>query len=108
MDFNTYYSNQASGNHPVFRGAAYQKGYGLGGIFRRFFSWALPILKENLTPTVKNVGKELVHGVSNATIDAIQGKDLEASAKERFKQAVKNLGGHVGSGYKRKRNLKKE
>ena len=107
MDFKNYYLNQASGNDNVFRGVAYQKGYGLGGAFKRFFSWALPLIKENLKPTVSNIGKELISGVSNLATDAIQGKNLEHSAKERFKQGVKNLGGQVGEGYKRKRNLKK-
>lgn len=102
MDTKSYY--QAGDN--VFRGSPYQRGYGLGGAFRRFFSWALPILKQNLTPAISNIGKELVQGVSNVTTDAISGKDVESSAKENFRKAVKNLGGHVGSGYKRKRKSK--
>jgi hypothetical protein len=107
MDFNSYYMNQASGNDNVFRGSAFQRGYGLGGAFRRFFSWVMPILKQNLQPHIGNIGKEIVNGVSNFTTDAIKGKDLEESAKQHFQQAVKNLGGHVGHGYKRKRKNKK-
>ena len=107
MDFNSYYLSQASGNENVFKGSPFQKGYGLGGAFRRFFSWVMPILKQNLQPHIGNIGKEIVSGVTNFTSDAIKGKDLEESAKQNFKQAVKNLGGHVGDGYKRKRKSKK-
>lgn len=106
MDFKNYYQNQAAGNNNVFRGAPYQRGYGLGGAFKRFFSWALPIIKQNLKPTLQHIGKEVISGVSNLTSDAISGKDVEASAKEHFKQAVKNLGGQAGNGYKRRRKTK--
>jgi len=106
MDFKTYYMNQANGVDNVFRGASYQRGYGLGGAFRRFISWALPIIQQNIKPTLGNIGKEIISGVSNLAVDSISGKDIENSAKDRFKQVVKNLGGHVGEGYKRKRNLK--
>ena len=38
MDFDSYYVTQAKENLPVLRGAAYQRGYGFGNVFRRFFS----------------------------------------------------------------------
>ena len=31
MDFNKYYADQARGEYPVFRGVAFQHGYGIGG-----------------------------------------------------------------------------
>ena len=102
MDFNSYYLNQATNN--VFRGAPVQRGYGLGGAFRKFFSWALPILKETLRPTLQNLGKEVIGGVSNFANDTLQGKDIESSAKQRFRETIQNLKGQSGKGYKRKRH----
>lgn len=103
MDFNRYYLDQAEGNY--FKGPAFQRGYGLGGAFRRFFSWFLPILKENTLPLVKNVGKEIVQSVSNIAQDAINGQKLEESSKNRISESLQKLS-QVGKGYKRKRNLK--
>ena len=46
MDFKNYYNEQANGLN-VFKGAYYQKGYGFGDVFRRFFRWIVPIVKKN-------------------------------------------------------------
>ena len=38
MDWNKYYLDQAGGgNYNYYTGELYQKGYGLGGTFKRFF-----------------------------------------------------------------------
>lgn len=103
MDFNSYYQKQADGNY--FRGASFQKGYGLGGAFRRFFSWFIPLIKEHALPVVKTIGKEVVNGVANIASDTINGEDLEDSTKKRIKETFMKLN-QSGKGYKRKRNLK--
>ena len=55
MDFYNYYLNQADRNY--FRGTPYQRGYGLGGAFKSFFRWILPLIK----PIAQNVGRDLIH-----------------------------------------------
>lgn len=35
MSFDNYYTDQASSNLPVFRGALYQKEYGFGNVFKK-------------------------------------------------------------------------
>lgn len=47
MDWTEYYMKQAGGgsNYDYFRGDVYQKGYGLGGTFKKFFKWIVPIFK---------------------------------------------------------------
>lgn len=104
MDFNNYYLNQANG-YPVFRGSPYQKGYGLGNAFRRFISWAIPILKEYGLPVAKSIGKEIITNVADIANDAIEGKDIKESAKEKFKTSLEKL--QQGKGIKRKRKQKK-
>ena len=34
MDYRSYYQNQSGSGYPVFQGVKYQRGYGLGNIFR--------------------------------------------------------------------------
>jgi hypothetical protein len=102
MDFKNYYLQQADGNY--FRGAAFQRGYGLGGAFRRFFSWFVPILKDNAYPVLKNAGKNLLQSVTDIAKDTISGQDFEESSKNRIKEGFERI--QSGKGYKRKRNLK--
>lgn len=103
MDFNKYYLNQAGNGFPVFRGTYSQKGYGLGGIFRRFFSWFMPIVKEHALPATKNIGKEIIRGAANYAT-----KYLDANDSGQTFRASKTDSTQNGNGYKRKRNLKKQ
>lgn len=106
MDFKKYYLDQALGNsYPVYRGSAFQKGYGLGGYFRKFFSWALPLLKEHGLPIAKNVGKEIVQNIASIANDAIEGKNIKESAKEKIKSSFNKI--KQGKGIKGSVNLKK-
>lgn len=108
MDFNKYYLDQASG-FPVFRGSAFQKGYGLGNVFRRFFSWALPLLKEYGLPVAKNIGKELITNTAAIATEAIDGKNIKESAKEKIQTSLEKFKQQQGKGLKRKsrKNSKK-
>ena len=47
--YEQYYLDQAKqkgGNLPAFHGVRSQHGYGLGGIFRGLFRWAMPYLRQ--------------------------------------------------------------
>lgn len=102
MDFNKYYLEQADGsNYPVFRGSYYQKGYGIGNAFRRFISWAIPLLKKHALPLAKSVGKEIIHNVTSIATDALDGKDIKESAKQKFTTSLEKLN-QSGQGIKRK------
>lgn len=105
MDFNKYYLDQANG-FPVFRGAPIQRGYGLGNVFRRFISWAMPYLKEYGVPVAKNIGKEIIANAASVANDAIEGKDIKESATQKFKSSLEKLT-QKGKGIKRKRKLEK-
>ena len=76
---NDYYSNQSS-NFPVFRGLKYQKGYGLGGNFRKFFNWIVPLFQKYALPTIKKgataIGETAIDSLTNMAKDAIKGKKI--------------------------------
>ena len=68
-----------------------QRGYGLGGVFRSAGRYVNPILGE-VGKIAATTGAELA---KNLLTDAIEGKDLKESARERGKEAGKqslNLG----------------
>ena len=93
MSYIEYYKNQAKsqlggGQVRVFRGAQYQSGHGLGGIFntlKNTFIWLLPILKTHAVPALKTgaeiIRKELIKTASNVANDAIE----EKKSKKVFK-----------------------
>jgi hypothetical protein len=64
MNYKQYYENQAGGEYPVFRGYANQRGFGLGGIFKTFYKFILPIFKTHALPAIKKgaavVGTEAI------------------------------------------------
>ena len=109
MDYSNYYLNQAnSSSFPVFRGMISQKGYGLGGIFRKFFSWIMPIVREHAIPVTKSIGKEVIKGAVNLAKDSLDGSDIKDSAKARLKEVINNISEkQIGRGKKRKNNNKK-
>lgn len=108
-----HYASQVGHGLPYYRGISYQKGYGLGGIFRRIFRAALPYIVRG----TKTVGKEALVTGSRVMSDVLAGQDIKTAAKNRTKESGKNLAkkalskmqSMIGSGgYKRKRKTKKK
>lgn len=95
MDYNQYYLNQAGGAYDIYRGPLYQKGYGLGGAFRRFFKWIIPLVQKHGAPIIEKgintVGNQVVSSASDLAVDIIKGKDMKEAANEHFETAVENL-----------------
>jgi hypothetical protein len=98
MEFDKYYQLQAEEGFPVYKGHPYMRGYGFGSVFKRFFRWIMPIVKENALPVVKNIGKEALKSVVNIANDTIEGKNFTESAKSNFKQSLNNLSDQFGGG----------
>ena len=114
MNYQEYYKNQVNTGLPGFEGVAFQKGYGVGSIFRKFFKWVIPIIKDNALPylnkTLANVTNEAVTGLNNFTKDVIDDqKGIKESAKLRFNESISNLKRKIqeGSGLKKINNKKK-
>ena len=82
-----------------YAGARWQRGYGLGSIFRGLFRTVLPL--------VKSAGKQLLKtglktGVGLAS-DAIRGKDMSQALRHRVAGALNEVSGElVQTGNKRK------
>lgn len=101
----------------IFRGSQYQKGYGLGDQFRRFFSWIVPLVSKHALPTLKEagkaVGKEALSTAADIAKDTISGKNFKEAAEERVSSAIDTLKNKAeekllrGKGIKRRRKSKK-
>ena len=82
-----YYLDQAKQkgeNLPVFHGARFQRGYGLGSIFRGLFRWALPYLEQG----AKMLGKKAFQTGVSIGQDVSAGENLKTATKKRAKQAL--------------------
>lgn len=102
MDYKKYYELQAKNNFVVYRGNRHMKGYGFGSVFKRFFKWILPIVKENALPVAKNIGKEAIKTAINIANETIDGKKFSESAKSNMKKTLNNFSDQYGRGKKRK------
>ncbi|GFX09158.1 uncharacterized protein TNCV_4167371 [Trichonephila clavipes] len=108
-----YYVNQAGNGLSYYQGQSFQKGYGIGGCFKRLFRTALPFL----TRGAKSVGKEVLKTGTQIVNDLLEGQNLEDAAKHRAKEtgrklareAIKKADDMLGQGkkYKRKKRFSK-
>ena len=106
--YEDYYAGQVGGDMPVFHGAKYQRGHGLGsmlsGLFRRI---VLPFLKNNGKTIAANALKT---GMEVAD-DVLEGKSLKDSAKNRIptgiKRAAQKINWQLGSGIGKRRKLRR-
>ena len=93
----SYVNQRGAGGMPVFYGSRYQRGTGLGSMFKSFFRWIAPIVKSHAVPVIKDaakfVGTEAVKTAANIT--AIDGKHFNESVKDRAEETIENLGDKV-------------
>ncbi|GFV08212.1 uncharacterized protein F54H12.2 [Trichonephila clavipes] len=115
--YEDYYVNQAGNGLSYYQGQSFQKGYGIGGWFKRLcvcvFRTALPFL----TRGAKSVGKEVLKTGTQIVNDLLEGQNLEDAAKHRTKEtgrklareAIKKADDMLGQGkkYKRKKRFSK-
>lgn len=110
--YEEHYANQTGSGLSYYQGSAIQKGYGLGGIFRRFFRAAFPFLVKG----TRTIGKEALRTGSRVASDVLSGQNFEEALKTRTKESGKHLAqkaidkvqSMVGQGqYKRKRKKQK-
>jgi hypothetical protein len=113
MDYENLFLQQQPITFPTYKGVRYQRGYGLGNVFKRFFKWIVPIIKEKAVPVLKDVGKKVgesvISGTTNFARDALDGKDIKESAKTRFEETKNEIKSKIeqrGEGInKRKKKL---
>ena len=85
-----------------FVGTPYQRGAGLGSIFRSIFRAILPVAKT----AGRAIGKRALRAGAEIASDVVAGKNLKKTVKKRTKQATADLlnqaakklqGGRIGS-----------
>ena len=113
-DFKNHYQHQAGkgfSDISVFQGVPYQRGYGIGSVFRSF---GIPLLKF--------LGKQLVKTGVNIGTDYLSGRNFVPSVKDNAKKGIRtaasegldklrNIIDQSGSGIrkrKRRKVLKKD
>ena len=94
-------ARQKGGNLPAFHGARFQRGYGLGSIFRGLFRWAMPHLQQG----AKVIGKKALQTGVNLVQDVLDGDNIKTVVHKRTKQALglpsqNSLQGQSGAGKK--------
>ena len=102
--YEQYYVDQArqkGGNLPAFHGARFQRGYGLGSIFRGLFRWAMPHLQQG----AKVIGEKALQTGVNVFQDVLDGDNIKTAVHKRTKQALglpsqNSLQGQSGAGKK--------
>ena len=111
MHYQSYYESQAKNEIPIFKGSIYQRGYGFGDIFKKFFSWIVPIVKKNAIPVLKDVGRQIVKNTSNIAYDTIDGQNFKKSTQDRVGESMNYIETQYGKGkkkYKKRRKRKKK
>jgi hypothetical protein len=86
------YDQKGAGGMPVYYGVRYQRGLGIGSMFKSFARWILPVAKTHKWPkfvvpvlidAAKFVGSEAIKTAANVATDAFDGKELNESVEER-------------------------
>jgi hypothetical protein len=110
--FENYYCCQSGDGMPVFAGARYQRGHGIGSLFSGLFRSVMPLIKK-FAPVI---GKKALEAGANIIGDVSSGRSFKESAKERassaFSESIKSLfpqsNDQTGSGKRRKRKRAKK
>lgn len=82
-----YYNSQALQHGSGFVGLPYQRGAGLGSLFRGLFRAILPVAKS----VGKSVGRQALQTGTEIASDVLAGKSLKDAAEERGKVAASKL-----------------
>ncbi|GFX97562.1 uncharacterized protein F54H12.2 [Trichonephila clavipes] len=80
--YENFFIDQAGNGLSYYQSQSFQKGYGIGGWFKRLFRSALPFLSRG----AKSVGKEVLRTGAQIANDLLEGRNLQESAKERAKE----------------------
>jgi hypothetical protein len=78
---------QRGGNIAGYRGARFQRGYGIGGIFKGLARYAIPLSKQG----AKVAGKRALQAATEVGQDVLQGKNVRESVKTHGGKVVKDF-----------------
>ena len=99
------------GNIAGYRGARFQRGYGIGGIFKSVARYAIPLFKQG----AKVAGKRALQAATEVGKDVLQGKNVTESVKTHrgkvvkdfVEQGARTLLHQTGHGSKRRRSQRR-
>ncbi|GFU82026.1 uncharacterized protein F54H12.2 [Trichonephila clavipes] len=86
-DFVPFERGQIGSGLTHYKGINFQKGYGIGGIFRRLFRAASPFLVKG----GKTIGKEVLMTGSRVASDVLSGENFKEAVKTRSRESGKKL-----------------
>ncbi|GFV39432.1 uncharacterized protein F54H12.2 [Trichonephila clavipes] len=86
-DFVPFERGQIGSGLTHYKGINFQKGYGIGGIFRRLFRAALPFLVKG----GKTIGKEVLMTGSRVASDVLSGENFKEAVRTRSRESGKKL-----------------
>jgi hypothetical protein len=78
---------QHGGNIARYRGARFQRGYGIGGVFKSLARYASPLFQQG----AKVVGKRALQAATKVGQDVLQGKNVRESANTHGREIVKDF-----------------
>jgi hypothetical protein len=78
---------QRGGNITCYRCAGFQRGYGIGGIFKSLARYVIPLFKQG----AKVVGKRALQAATEVGQDVLQGKNVRESVKTHRGDVVKDF-----------------
>ncbi|GFX35858.1 uncharacterized protein TNCV_746511 [Trichonephila clavipes] len=84
--FEDHYAGQIGSDLTHYKDINFQKGYGIGRIFRRLFRAALPILVKG----GKTIGKEVLMTGSRVASDVLSRENFKEAVKTRAEKVEKN------------------
>ena len=113
MNYNEYYLKQiGGGGYNVYKGKRLQRGYGIGGVFRKLFSTIMPVIKNNALPVIKRgakaVGSEILSQAPALVNDVLSGKNVKESVNQKVNNVVNNLGNRAEKSLKNSINRNKK
>ena len=85
--YEQYYIDQAKqqgGSLPAFHGARFQRGYGLGSIFRGLFRFAVPHLQQG----TKMLGKKALQTGVDVAQDVLEGKISAENKRSDYRPRI--------------------
>jgi hypothetical protein len=82
-----YYEDQAGNGMNVFRGASFQKGYGVGSFFGGLLRSVMPLIKSG----ARALGRQALSSGVSLLGDLVEKKPFKQSFKARMSEAGENL-----------------
>ena len=82
--YDNYYIGQVGSGGAAFAGARYQRGHGLGGIFRGLFRAATPLFKRGAMA----LGKQIIRSGGRVAKDVAAGNNFKQALRHRGKQGL--------------------